>query len=59
MTQLIQYVNGERRVVDTENLVASEFLAADDLGSPLGDYDLSCPISSDDLAAEHRVLRTL
>jgi hypothetical protein len=46
--QLRQYLSGERRVVDIERELASEWLHQNDCGAPLADYDLPHDISEDD-----------
>lgn len=48
MLQLRQYPSGERRVVNTERGLASEWLHHSDLDAPLDDYDLPHDMSADD-----------
>ena len=60
MRQMIRYMNGETRVIDTETMTASEFLAHDDQGAPLADYELDCELDGRDLDPndnEFRVVR--
>ena len=37
MRHMIQYINGERRVIDTDSMTASEFLSQDEAKAPLAD----------------------
>ncbi len=57
MTQMIQYQTGERRVIDSARMTASEFLHRDDMNAPLGDYELDCELTEADLAHEYTVIR--
>ena len=49
MRQMIQYINGERRVIDTYSITASEFLSQDEAELPLGDYELDCELDDRDI----------
>jgi hypothetical protein len=46
--QLRQYPSGERRVVDTERDLASDWLHQSECDDPLADYDLPHDMSVDD-----------
>jgi len=49
MRQMIQYSNGERRVIDVQTMTASEFLADRDCLAPLGDYELDHDLDGRDI----------
>ena len=49
MLELRQYPNGERRVVDTERSLASEWLHYADCSAPLSDYDLPYDLDEDEV----------
>ncbi len=50
MLQMIRYnMTGEVRVIDTERMIASEFLHAGDRNAPLSSYELDCELSESDL----------
>lgn len=57
MLQMIQHQTGERRVIDTVNMTASEFLHHADVAAPLKDYELDCRLTDADLAVEYAVVR--
>lgn len=56
MLQLRQYPTGERRVVDPERHLASEWLHHSESDAPLAEYDLPHDMS-DDNEAGHVVIR--
>lgn len=56
MLELRQYPTGERRVVDTERMLASEWLHHSDCDAALADYDLPHDMSRDDESG-HTVVR--
>ncbi len=56
--QMIQYSNGERRVIDLETMTASEFLTHDDCDQPLGAYELDHDLDSRDLDPDFQVIRS-
>lgn len=59
MLKLIQYPNGECRVVDDETLLASQFLNHHEMAAPLTDYELDCEIDRSEIDDEpHTVLRS-
>ena len=49
MRHMIQYINGERRVIDTDSMTASEFLTQDEAKAPLADYELDCELNDRDI----------
>jgi hypothetical protein len=57
MLEMRQYPSGERRVVDTERLIASDWLHHGEMDAPLIDYDLGNDASDDDESG-HVVLRS-
>lgn len=57
MLQMIQYQTGERRVIDTRLMIASDFLHAGDLTLPLAYYELDCDLDPADLEPPYSVLR--
>ncbi len=56
--QMIQYSNGERRVIDLETMTASAFLAHDDCDRPLGAYELDHDLDDRDLDPDFQVIRS-
>ena len=57
MLQMIQYANGEARVIDRERMIATEFLHSGELACRMEDYELDCELSEEDLAMPYTVLR--
>ncbi len=56
--EMIRYnTTGEIRVIDAENMVASEFLGQSDQNAPLSDYDLGCELAASDLI-DYTVVRS-
>lgn len=55
--QMIRYQNGETRVVDTDRMIASQFLGQGELDAPLADYNLDCDLEPSDLEPAYTVVR--
>ena len=58
MRQLIRYAkSGEYRVIDTDNMTASECLYYDERDEPLDQYELDDDLAESDLDTDYIVIR--